>query len=281
MVPRFMRRPPASLELHLYGETFSPGSEIGYRVLILSRTGFPVRVARVSMECVETYWVVTSDGKNTRQARRTRRISEVSSSFLEGGTIRPGLAHREESSLRLPDDAPLSVRGKRANLAWRMRLAVDVPGARDVHAETPFTVVSPSARLAGSAPPLVVNAAFEECDLRLAVPGGRLAAGDAVEGRLYVTARSRCEFPEVRVELARREKAGVKKSVTVAGVSILEKQAVLDADQRREWAYSLTVPDGVFPTTDISDTSVTWEVKAVLTRSLRTDFPLGAEINVA
>lgn len=280
LLPKFMRRPQADVELHAYGETFTPGSDIEFRARILSRNGFEVRRARISIACVETYWVVTSDGKTTHHQKRTRRISEVSHAFMEGGVIRPGLAHREESTLRLPDDSPPSVEGKRANLSWRLRLAIDVPGARDITAETPLTVVLPRAGSTRDRPSHAVDERFEECDLHLEVPGGRVDPGSPVEGRLRLSTRARCDFPEIRIELTRREKAGVKKGFTVVDSATIATDAVYEAEQRREWSYLLRVPEGMFPTTSVSDTSVSWEVKAVFSRSRRTDFRVGAEIEV-
>lgn len=75
MVPRFMRRPQAELGIHVYGESFAPGSDVSFRILILSSEGFEVREAIVSLVCVETYWVTTSDGKSTRQQNAPGRSS--------------------------------------------------------------------------------------------------------------------------------------------------------------------------------------------------------------
>lgn len=89
-----------------------------------------------------------------------------------------------------------------------------------------------------------------------------------------------CEFGEVRVELTRREKAGVKKGYTVAHQVILASEAKYRASSGKEWRFLLGIPNGAFPTTRVSDTTLTWDVKGILARSLRSDYSAKLEIEV-
>lgn len=284
MVIKFLRRPQADISLHIEGDSFSPGDTVSFRATIGSRKGFDVRSARLSLLCVETYWQMTSDGKTSRQQKRTRTIAEVSHDFMSEGRFERGIPHVENAAIALPADAPPTVTGKHANLSWKLRLSVDVPGARDLQSDETFTVVpansGPLVSLGGGRSPVVIEETFGDCRLRLELPADEFQAGRSFTGRLRLDAIKDCGVPEIRIELVRQEKAGVRKHEAVGDHMVLETDAHYAANRTRQWGFNLTVPDGRWPSADISDTTVSWKVKGILARSRRRDFSVEKEITV-
>ena len=272
----FMRRPRADIDLQVTGENFSPGDEVGFRATITAAKGLNVRQARLSLQCIETYWVIVSTGKSTSEQKRTRTLAEVPYTFIRNSRIRRGLPHIEEGSLKLPEDAPLSAEGKVANIRWQLKLSIDVPGRRDLHSEQVFVVRSPFAtnddHRDEGASRVTVDERFGDCKLRLEVSQDRVNAGDSVPGRLRIDALQDCRFPEVRVELERREEAGSRKRSVTADQVVLEQDLELKANRSQEWGFQLTVPPGTWPSTEIRSTVVRWKVKGILARSMRRDF---------
>jgi hypothetical protein len=282
MVIKFLRRPKASISLDVEGEEFHPGDFVRCRAVITSQKGFDVRKCRLVLACVETYWQTTSDGKTTSQVKRTGTITEVEHRFVRIDRIRPGISHIEEAVITLPPDAPSTVIGRHARLDWMLKLSLDVKGARDLKAERSFTVNSvqdPSVS-PGNRSMVETMQSFDDCDLGLEIARTEYRAGDSVQGRLRLESKGDCDFPEVRVEIVRQEKAGVRGSSTVADQAVLETNATYSSGRTRQWGFSLVVPDGRWPSTEVSRTLVSWRVKAVLARSRRRDFSVEREITV-
>lgn len=125
---------------------------------------------------------------------------------------------------------------------------------------------------AEDAAPVTVDEEFDDCRLRLEISQGEVRAGESVSGRLRIDALKDCGFSEVRVELERREKAGTRKRNETVDSAVLQQDLELRANRTQEWGFRLTVPPGVWPSTEIRDTLVEWKVKGILARSMRRDF---------
>ena len=282
MVLKFLRRPHAQIDLHIEGDQFAAGDLVRFRATIGSRQGFPVRSGKFALECVETYWQIVRNGKRTSERERRKTIAEVFRELLVDGRIQRSIPYIEDSTLTLPDDAPSTVVGKHANISWRLKLSLDVPEARDVQYEQPFTVIpkSPLCLSNGSPSMVVAQEDFSDCELKLELPALKYQAGDSLSGKLRLDAITECNMPEIRIEIVRQEEAGVRGSSTVADQVVLEKDARYGAGRGGQWGFNLRVPEGRWPTTDISNTQVSWRVRAILSRSLRRDYAVEQEITV-
>ncbi len=279
-----MRRPQAEIDLEISGESFSPGDEVPFRASIASRKGFDVRNGKISLQCIETFWIVVSNGKSTSQKKRTETLVEVVHDFMSRGKIDRNMPHVVESSLTIPAQAPVSVHGKTARISWQLKLSMDVPGRRDLHEELPFLVRGPLTERARQrdeySAPITIDEEFDDCDVRLELSRQELKAGESIDGRLRLEARKDVEFAELRVELERKEEAGVRKSKTTADQLVLEQDIDLRAMRSQEWRFSLTVPEGIWPSTHVSKTRIEWRLKAILARTRRRDFSVEHELRV-
>lgn len=283
-----MRRPPANLELWVDGDKFAPGDDVNIRITIASDKGLQVREGLITLECVETFWrsEYNAATKTSTLNKHTQKLVEIPLQFISDVQIHSGVAHREAITLQLPEDVPTTLVGKNANISWQVKVALDVPGARDLREERPITVLPPPSPSKPETPPtglsspVVAEQVYGECRLRLELPVDNLSVVDSLTGRLRLDALQDCDFSEIRVALVRQEEAGDKKSNHVEGEVVLERDATLRANLSREWRFTLVVPQGLWPSAQVSKTSLTWSVKGIFARSRRTDFAVEKVIDV-
>lgn len=273
-----MRRPQADLDLQLERDQFAPGDKVTVRVNIASDKGFRVKAGIIALTCVETFWrsEYNAATKTSSLNKHTQKLVEIPLQFMNDGQVRRGIAHREELSLSLPDDVPVTLIGKNANVSWQVKLALDVPGARDLHQERPITVLPSPPRPQDPnndfPSTTVTEQSYSEFRMRLELPAGDFRVGESVAGTLRLDADQDRDISELRVELLRHEEAGDKKSKDVADETVLETDNSLLANRSREWRFRLTIPPGLWPSSQTSKTSIAWSVKAVVDRSRRRDY---------
>ena len=233
MVFSFMRRPQADLELSVEGNHFVPGDDVNVRVNIASDKGFRVKAGIIALTCVETFWRTEYNAatKTSSLNKHTQRLEEIPLQFVSDRQVRRGIAHREELSLSLPEDAPVTLIGKNANVSWQVKLSLDVPGARDLHQERSITVLPSPPRLqdpnSDISSTTVTEQSFGELRMRLELPAGEVQIGDSIAGTLRLDAEQDCEIPELRVELVRHEESGDKKSRMLQTKRFLKQTALL------------------------------------------------------
>lgn len=299
LVFSFLRRPPAKLDLYLGDETFAPGDTVRARVSISTRKDFHVRLGVARLDCVERYWRreshydASTKSTRTRLVEKRRYLLERRSEFLGDGRVRNGLTHTEEIEFEIPPDAPRTVLGKVVGIRWQLSVSLDVQGARDLKEDRDVVVLAPDAPDSAEAPDSDDGHSVQERDGSVAAEedfgGGRLGLElesgaaeieGAVRGRIRVDPTDDSDFSDVRVELVRREVAGAKSDDGVEDQVVLRDDVKLSTGRSREWGFTLTVPPGLRPTTRMSDTELTWVVKAILARSRRRDHSVEREIRV-
>lgn len=278
---KFMTRPQADISLHIEGESFAPGDEVKYRASVGTRKGFEVRKGWITLECIETYWVIVRTNNSTSEDERTRRVMGITHQVMRNRKVRRGLPQIREGSFKLPENAPLSVNGEAANIQWRAKLSLDVPGRRDLHEEQPLIVRGQDVDTRDEYdPPVTGDERFDDFKLRLEVSNTEVTAGDLITGRLRIDPLEDCGFSEVRVEIERQETAGERERNETEDRVVLASDVQLRANRSQEWGFSLTVPDGLWPSTAVSETLVKWRLKAILARSLRRDHAVQVPLRV-
>ncbi len=284
MVFRFLKKPKADIEVIVDPVTASPGSDLDVSVSISTGKGFEVREAVARLRCIETYWKMEYDAgsKSTRKKKKRRNLVDAPTEFISNGKVDDGVGHRQTLKLKLPEDAPPTVEGKSANIAWTARVSIDVPGARDLHSDEPFTVLPLQSPEATSDDPesIVATSSNDELGISLQIPDRLWKPGDAIDGELQVSVSKDCTFPEVRIELEVKEKAGAQNSTVTADKLVLDTDASFRRGLGREWRFSLSLPESHRPTLDLSDTEINWRVKAVFARSMRRDYVVEQAITV-
>lgn len=272
-----MRRPEATLDLQLDAETLAPGEELRGRVDISSRKGFDIRVGRVTLECIETFWRREYDPstRSHRNRKKKQHLVDLRHRFMVDAKVQGGVPRFEEFTFALPEDAPCSVEGKIANVSWRVRVSFNVPGMRDLHIEQPVFVRSRESKddtdPSHDHDPVVALGGNEEHKLSLEIPPGDWKPGDSIAGSLRLDVVEDSDSPEVRVELERFEEAGSRDTTVTVDQDVLERDGSFRGGLGREWRFALAIPEQLAPSVQQSETHVRWKVKGIFSRTLRRD----------
>ena len=138
MLSRF-RRPKADITLEASDGPYWAGDKVDARVTLFPQESFHVREAWIELVCIETYYTSSSEGP---PAKHRRVLSQSVAPFLSNTRVIEGLPHGSRVSLSISPEALPTVKGDIAEISWRVRAAVDVAGARDMHRSRDIIVLS-------------------------------------------------------------------------------------------------------------------------------------------
>lgn len=286
MVFSFLRRPKADTTIDIGDQPLIPGDEVVARVNLISKKGFDVRIGTVKFECVETYWKneYNAATKSTQLTEKTNQLYEFQAMIMKDVSVRSNIPVLEEARFWLPTTAHRTVVGKTVKIAWRVKVSLDVPGAKDLHAEEDLIVVpgqsEETVERQDEVLPVTTQDSFGDCGLRIELPTSRYELGDTVQGVIRLEPLEDCSFSELRVELVRDEKAGDKKSSDTLGSTVLGTDISFRAGLSQEWRFDFPIPNDPAPTVHFSNSALSWKIRAVLPRSFRRDYSLEPEIVV-
>lgn len=212
-------------------------------------------------------------------------IDEV---FAEDVAMEGGVTQRFPVRLRLPQAAPPTVKGKYARISWELSASIltradwlptsdgwlaNLARGRAAHCQQELVVFSRSDVDPMDGLPLLdelpVSRSYRSVTMDLSLDSAQVANGGIVTGNLSVKARSAFRARELRVELTRWERSGSKQARVIERSEILQRPAILTADEETHWAFRLAVPDPLMPSVLAHHTFVGWQVRAVIDRKLR------------
>ena len=288
MVSRF-RRPNADLSIELEDGPHRLGKAINGRVTLLPGETFQMRGGNVEFVCTETYF---------ERVRRTTRMGSAETNESAATVIRqysqPIFGDTEIANLMpqvasidftLPLDAPPTVQGVVANIAWRLRATVDVARARDISHEIDLVVLPAPGESSGSgsvpsedAAPAVTELA--ECDMNLSLAALRVCMGESVDGVFRIFPKEGFDPAAARVELMRLEKAGTSQVDRSVGLLEFQKSEATTTAEAMEWPFSLPVPECLLATISVHETSVSWRVRATVTLSEGKELEISQRVTV-
>ncbi|MXZ89926.1 MAG: hypothetical protein F4W95_00545 [Chloroflexi bacterium] len=219
--------------------------------------------------------------------------------FVEDAPLEGGSVYKYTVQLRLPAPAPPTVKGKYAQITWRLSASVLAGPGRVVGGEgllghlsrgragessqelVVFTHPDP-AYIGGERLPEKPGAArhFRNVSLDLSLDTGLAANGGEFAGALSVESHAELKARELRVELIRWERSGSKQVRVAESRQVLQRPALLSAGERTEWAFRLPVPDRLMPSVLAQHTFVGWQVRAVVDRALRPNFTVAQLVQV-
>jgi len=107
-----------------------------------------------------------------------------------------------------------------------------------------------------------------------------MMAGQTLHGVLQAKAQSDINITKIRAELQCMEQAGAKQSSLIYAKANLLGRSVLLAGHEYRWPFQLQVPDLLFPSANLDETSVVWQVKGILGRAFRTRLEIAKQIQV-
>ena len=222
-----------------------------------------------------------------RGARNPGGPAHIDEVFAEEAALEGGVTQRYTVRLRLPDAAPPTVKGKYARISWELSASIltradwlpagdgwlaNIARGRAAHCGQELVVFSSS-----DAPPLDGGPLPEELGatrryrnltLDLSLDSAKVANGGIVTGSLSIKSRAALKARELRVELMRWERSGSKQARVIEGFEVLQRPAIIAADEETDWAFRLTVPDPLMPSVLAHHTFVGWQVRAVIDRKL-------------
>ena len=219
--------------------------------------------------------------------------------FVEDASLEGGGVYKYAAQLRLPTPAPPTVKGKYAEITWRLSASVLSGPGRVVGGEgllrhlsrgkagessqelVVFTQPEP-AYIGGEQLPEKPSAArsFRSVSLDLSLESGLAVNGGVFAGVFSVESYAALKARELRVELIRWERSGSKQARMVDSRQVLQRPALLSAGERTDWAFRLPVPDRLMPSVLAQHTFVGWQVRAVVDRALRPNFTVAQLVQV-
>ncbi len=212
-------------------------------------------------------------------------IDEV---FADDVPMQEGVTQSFPVRMRLPDAAPPTVKGKFARISWELSATIltradwlptsdgwlaNLARGRAAHCQQELVVFSRSDVDPMDGLPLIdelpASRSYRSVTMDLSLDSAQVANGGIVTGNLSVRARSAFKARELRVELTRWERSGSKQARVIERSEVLQRPAVLAADEETHWAFRLAVPDPLMPSVLANHTFVGWQVRAVIDRKLR------------
>ena len=122
-----------------------------------------------------------------------------------------------------------------------------------------------------------------DCELSFELDRDDFAPADVVEGTLVATPLRTCAATEMRVELVHREEVPRDEG---NAVDVVEDQTAvaeavsLSAGVRQEWPFRVRLPEVVVPSLRTDQSRVTWLLKGIASRRLRSDYSISLPIDV-
>lgn len=287
--------PTADISVAIDSRPLYAGDTLDVEVLVTPHAPLPValgvlRLSRTELMRVDSArdavpQMMLPGGRRGSDSGGPAHIDEV---FAEDMTMEGGVLHRYPVRLRLPDAAPPTVKGKYARISWELSATIltradwlptsdgwlaNLARGRAAHCEQELVVFSRSDIDPMDGLPLIdelqASRSYRNVTMELSLDAPNAANGGTVSGTLSVAARKTIKARELRVELMRWERSGSKQARVIEHSEVLQRPAILGADEETDWAFRLTVPDPLMPSVLASHTFVGWQVRAVIDRKLR------------
>jgi len=297
---------------------YQPGEQVRVQVTVAAEKHLPIREGRVALcskhelqHRVQEHRRDSSGRTRTVQTTTWRRFEqEVDKTvILPEGVLPGGTETVHECTFTIPPQASPTCAGRIIHVEWWVKVTLDRKMAKDVEERVDLLVfkalpgTSGSGRCGMASEPGEAEMAFE-------LPSREWVLGDTIEGQLLVRPLKDIAVTEVRVELVGAERvwntmAGPLDALgplaSGPGLSIgfhigsdpnvnetegIQKLKVagggtLKAGQELAYPFRLTIPSPGPVTCKLASGSVTWMVRGVLARRLRSDTKCEAEILVA
>ena len=222
-----------------------------------------------------------------RRGVNTSGPAHIDEVFVEDAAMEGGITHNYPVRLRLPDAAPPTVKGKYARISWELSATIltradwlptgdgwlaNLARGRAAHCQQELVVFSRSDVDPLDGLPLLdeipASRSYRNVTMGLALDAPNVANGGTVTGSVSIKCRSAVKARELRVELMRWERSGSKQARVIEHSEVLQRPALLAADEETEWAFRLAVPDPLMPTMLANHTFVGWQVRGVIDRKL-------------
>ncbi|HZU13079.1 MAG TPA: hypothetical protein VFB58_09590 [Chloroflexota bacterium] len=199
--------------------------------------------------------------------------------LLPAGWFAAGQTLQKTVWLTLPAEAPPDAHGAITQIQWKARAVIELPYARDAHAEQEFAVRAPAPATPIEPATLKIN----ECEIAVKLPGYMYRPGDAISGTVEITPHLAFGVSAVRVELVCHEDVSVdlgNAADTVVSQVVAAQDPQYLPGSSRQYPFTLDIPPDSCPSLITSLTSVQWQLRVVLSRAMQHDDQLAQPICV-
>ena len=285
--------PTADISVTFDSRPLYAGDTLDVEVLVTPHVSFMaalgvIRLSRIELMRVDSARdAVPQMMLPGRRGGNTGGPAHIDEVFAEDAAMEGGVPRHYSVRLRLPDAAPPTVKGKFARISWELSAVIltradwlptgdgwlaNLARGRAAHCQQELVVFSRSDIDPLDGLPLLdeipATRSYRNVTMGLALDSANVANGGTVTGSLSIAARTAVKARELRVELMRWERSGSKQARVIEHSEVLQRPAILAANEETDWAFRLTVPDPLMPTVLANHTFVGWQVRAVIDRKL-------------
>ena len=286
--------PTADISVAIDSRPLYAGDTLDVEVLVTPHLSFQAALGVLRLTRVELVRVDSARDAVPQMmlpGRRSRGNSggpaHIDEVFAEDAAMEGGVQQRYPMRLRLPEAAPPTVKGKYARISWELSATIltradwlptgdgwlaNLARGRAAHCEQELVVFSRSDVDPLDGLPLLdeipASRSYRNVTIGLTLDSASVANGGTVTGSLSIKSKSGVKARELRVELMRWERSGSKQAQVIEHSEVLQRPALLGANEETDWAFRLTVPDPLMPTVLANHTFVGWQVRGVIDRKL-------------
>jgi hypothetical protein len=272
----------ASISVDRPGMPYYAGETIHAVVNLNAETAVKVREVFAGLVLWERYQYQERDDEgDTSTSWAAAEDFVVKETLLGEGTIPAGFRESYKLDLRIPLDTVPPYTGKIVQNRWLVRVNVDRPMKKDISEEVDIPLIVPPMAEQTQGGEYGSPSHPDDADIKFAVARLDWIEGEQVAGKLIVRPRKNFGSTGVRLELVRREHVpramGNTHSVTEGKVQ-LAGGTDFRAGIPAEFQFALSIPRQGCPSRRTGRSSVTWTLRAAITRRLAKDFTAEQEV---
>jgi hypothetical protein len=261
---------------------YYPGDSLQAKVTLRAEKELKVGKLGAGLLFWEQYISEDSEGDTTR--RTTAQEFAEQEVFLEGEYLSQGAQRSFAVKWKLPQDAVPPYTSDLIRSGWSVQVELDAGLRQSQTLDVPVPLVVPppgekihQGRFGEASHP-------KKVEMHLELPRLEWVEGETIRGTLLVMPEEAVKVREVRVQISRQQRvhikrARVKHSDTAAVEKLIGKRNI-DANRSFDVPFEIDVPARGAPTRATDATTVTYTLQGVLSRRLRRDYTVSAEIEI-
>lgn len=258
---------------------YYPGETVQATVNLESARELKVRAGHIALIAQEdfkyNYEETDSEGDRSSGSRWGQTRHEMDRHDFLGETVFPANTHQTYAfTFVIPPTAPPSGNGSIFRLQWFVEAKLDRKLAVDVHGQANLIVLSVPPGQQVTAGEHGTSNHPNDAEIMFFLPGLEWAPGQTITGELRIYPHKEFTANEVRVELVQhewvpREQGNV--ADTIAAKVKLAGKTALRADQLQRFPFQVTLPANAAPSLEGQEGTLSWCLRGILPRTLRSD----------
>jgi hypothetical protein len=269
-----------AIELDRPEGPYYPGDVI--RATIHLESQKELKIAGFSAGLVAWELIISEDSEGSKSKRSTLDEVVAGETLIEGMTLAAGFQGTDQVELPIPADAFAPYASSSIRGGWSVRATLDGGRKKGTSAEVDLPLVVPPPGERAQPGEVGESSHPGDVEMRLWLPSLEWIEGETVEGRLLITPRKKFDAGEVRLQLQRQEKmqAPRYKGSNTDWIDrvVLAGKTRFQPGQVTELPFEFPIPAMGCPSRRTEATTVTYTLRASLTRRLRKSFTATTEI---